>query len=65
LGEIGVQALPRSLGEALQAFDEDPFVAAVLGGELKSEFIKYKMAEWEEYNLTISPWEIRKYARLY
>lgn len=65
LDKLGVQSLPRSLGEAIEAFDSDPFVERVLGPELKKEFIKYKSAEWEEYNLTISPWEIRKYARLY
>ena len=65
LAELGVQRLPRSLGEALEAFKSDPFVEETLGAELRNEFIKYKEEEWEEYNLTITPWEIRKYARLY
>ncbi len=65
LAELGVQSLPRSLGEAIEAFNEDPFIEQVLGAGLKSEFIKYKSEEWEEYNLTVSPWEIKKYARLY
>ncbi|PTX93054.1 type III glutamate--ammonia ligase [Spartobacteria bacterium LR76] len=65
LAELGVQHLPRSLGEAVAAFDRDPFVEQVLGAELKKEFITYKSAEWEEYNLTVTPWEIHKYARLY
>jgi glutamine synthetase len=65
LADIGVQSLPRSLGEAIDAFAGDPFITQVLGQELRDEFLKYKSAEWEEYNLTISPWEIKKYARLY
>lgn len=65
LAEIGVQSLPRSLGEAIHAFESDDFVTQVLGQELRDEFLKYKRAEWDEYNLTISPWEIEKYARLY
>ena len=64
LGARGVQPLPKTLGEAVQAFAEDPFTE-VLGGALKQEFITYKRAEWEEYHQTVSQWEIDKYARLY
>lgn len=61
----GVQHLPRSLGEACEAFNADPFIERTLGKEFKSKFLKYKMAEWDECNLTISPWEIKRYARFY
>ncbi len=61
----GVQPLPKTLSEAVQAFEDAPFVEQVLGAELKREFITCKRAEWEEYHLTISQWEIEKYARLY
>jgi glutamine synthetase len=65
LAAKGVQALPHTLGEAVQAFEDDPFTEQVLGAELKKEFITYKRAEWEEYHQTVSAWEIEKYARLY
>jgi glutamine synthetase len=65
LAARGVQPLPKTLGEAVDAFEEDPFTEAVLGPELKREFIQYKRAEWEEYHQTVSQWEIDKYARLY
>ncbi len=65
LAQRGVQALPRNLGEAVQAFEDDPFTEQVLGSALKQEFITYKRAEWEEYHQTVSQWEIDKYARLY
>jgi glutamine synthetase len=65
LAARGVQALPRTLGEAVQAFEDDPFTKQVLGSALKQEFITYKRAEWEEYHQTVSQWEIEKYARLY
>ncbi len=65
LGKIGVQELPRTLGEAVEAFAADPFVEQVLGTGLRNEFIKYKRAEWEEYHQSISPWEINRYARLF
>ena len=65
LAARGVQALPRTLGEAVQAFEDDPFTEQVLGSALKQEFITYKRAEWDEYHQTVSQWEIEKYARLY
>lgn len=65
LAAKGVQPLPKTLGEAVQAFEDDPFTEQVLGSELKREFITYKRAEWEEYHQTVSQWEIEKYARLY
>jgi glutamine synthetase len=65
LAARGVQPLPKTLGEAVQAFEDDPFTEQVLGAELKREFITYKRAEWEEYHQTISQWEIDKYARLF
>jgi glutamine synthetase len=61
----GVHALPKTLGEAVEAFASDPFVEKTLGTELTREFITYKRAEWEEYHQTVSQWEIDKYARLY
>jgi glutamine synthetase len=65
LARIGVQELPRTLGEAVEAFASDPFVEKILGTELTQEFIRYKRAEWEEYHQSVSPWEINRYARLF
>jgi glutamine synthetase len=65
LEKIGVQELPRTLGEAVDAFAADPFVEKILGAELRGEFIKYKRAEWEAYHQTVSQWEIDRYARLF
>jgi glutamine synthetase len=61
----GVQPLPRTLGEAVEAFAADPFIEKVLGAELRDEFIKYKRAEWQDYHQNVSQWEIDRYARLF
>jgi glutamine synthetase len=61
----GVQPLPKTLAEAVDAFEADPFVERVLGAELKKEFVTLKRAEWEAYHTTVSTWEIEKYASLY
>jgi glutamine synthetase len=65
LGQAGVAELPRTLGEAVDAFAADPFIEAVLGSELTQEFIRYKRAEWEQYHQSVSQWEIDRYARLF
>lgn len=65
LAAKGVQPLPKTLAEAVDAFEADPFIEQILGAELKREFVNYKRAEWEEYHQTVSQWEIQRYARLF
>jgi len=65
LEKIGVQELPRTLDEAVDAFAADPFVEKILGRELAEEFIRYKRAEWTDYHQSVSQWEIDRYARLF
>jgi glutamine synthetase len=65
LAAIGVQPLPKTLAEAVDAFESDPFVERVLGTALRDEFVRYKRAEWEEYHQHVSDWEIRRYARFF
>jgi glutamine synthetase len=61
----GIEFLPQTLQEAVAAFAADPLVEKALGKGLRDEFIKYKTAEWEEYHLTVSQWEIERYSHLF
>jgi len=61
----GIEFLPRTLAEAVDAFADDPFVEKTLGKELRDEFIKYKTDEWNEYHRTVSAWEIERYSHLF
>ena len=65
LAALGIAELPRNLHEAVEAFAADPFVERVLGRELRDEFVHYKSEEWREYHLTVSQWEVDRYARLF
>jgi len=65
LKSAGVTELPRTLGEAVEAFEQDPFIESVLGADLTREFVRYKRAEWEQYHQSVSQWEIDRYARLF
>ncbi|MBR9912311.1 MAG: type III glutamate--ammonia ligase [Gammaproteobacteria bacterium] len=63
--ERGIEFLPRSLNEAIQAFAADPFIRATLGSGLTDEFIRYKQEEWNSYHQAISSWEIERYAHMF
>ena len=65
LAEQGIESLPRTLGEAVEAFAADAWFREVLGGELCDEFIRYKGAEWNDYHTSVSQWEIDRYARFF
>jgi glutamine synthetase len=60
-----IEFLPQTLAAAVHEFAIDPLVEATLGTELRDEFVTYKTAEWEEYHLTISKWEIERYSHLF
>lgn len=61
----GIEFLPRTLAEAVDAFEADPFVEKTLGKALRDEFIRYKRQEWNEYHTSVSRWEIDRYSHLF
>src|SRR3989344_1765061 len=63
--ERGIDFLPQTLQEAVQAFAADPLVERTLGKELRDEFITYKTQEWEAYHLSVSQWEVERYSHMF
>jgi glutamine synthetase len=61
LDSLGVRTLPRTLLEAVEAFDADPLMERVLGPELKKAYVDLKTEEWWDYHDEISPWEVQRY----
>ena len=61
LAEQGVQTLPRTLLEAIEAFGRDPLGAQVMGPELAASYQQLKSAEWGDYHNEISTWELDNY----
>jgi glutamine synthetase len=58
----GVPELPRTLQEAVAAFERDrEFMDRVLGSELRQSFAELKSSEWWSYHGEVSPWELRRY----
>jgi glutamine synthetase len=61
----GIQLLPQSLHEALDALDEDEVICHGLGMDLAREFIRLKRMEWTEYSRHVSEWETRRYLEFF
>jgi len=57
----GMGFLPRTLPEALAAFEADPVVAEALGSVISAEFVKVKRSELAAYDLHVHPWEREMY----
>ena len=56
-----VKKIPLSLGEALEALDEDEVIKAALPNEMYKVFEHYKRDEWERYMATVSDWDVEEY----
>lgn len=61
LAAMGVSVLPRTLLEAVEAFDDDPLGEEIMGPDLKASFVELKSREWWDYHNTVSAWEYDRY----
>jgi len=61
--EIGT--LPGSLGEALQALEEDDLIQQALGSHVTEKYLQAKYSEEEEYKKIVTDWELEKYMKYY
>lgn len=59
--ELGVDTLPRTLLEAVEAFAADPLSEEVCGADLRDAFVEVKSQEWWDYHNTVSQWEYDRY----
>jgi glutamine synthetase len=61
LEKRGIRQLPRTLLEAVTAFEADDLGRRVMGDELYRSYIDLKKSEWWSYHNSISQWEIDEY----
>lgn len=61
LVETGVQQLPGSLDAALGCLEADPVIQEALGDPLYDRFLEAKRAEWQEYAMQVTQWEVDRY----
>lgn len=59
--KAGIQSLPGTLLEAIEALEQDEFIKNVLGEHIAANYIKAKKAEWLSYRSQVTEWEINQY----
>ena len=62
---LGVDSLPASLEEAINAFIADPLMSEAMGPHITEKFVEAKTQEWNAYRRHVSKWEIDRYINRY
>ncbi len=65
LARLGVTMLPRTLGEALDAFSGCALARSVFGDDMYSSWLVNKQDEWLRYLNHVSDWERHRYLRFF
>ena len=61
----GIDSLPGSLSESVDAMEKDSVVAEALGRHIFDYYTAGKRREWDDYRTAVSDWEIAKYIITY
>ena len=56
-----IETIPASLEEAIIEYEKSKLVEDTLGEHLFKEYLKAKKAEWNDYKIQVTPWELQKY----
>jgi glutamine synthetase len=59
--KLGIQQLPETLGEAIEEMAGSELVLKALGEHVFTRYVDLKRAEWEDYRVQVSPWELERY----
>ena len=62
---LGIEALPGSLKEALEALKEDQLIKEALGDHVFERYVSSKEEEWKSYIKSVSEWELSRYLKAY
>ena len=61
----GIEQLPETLGEAIEAFRKDEFMKKVLGEHIFTKYLEAKEAEWHMFRAQVTDWEVEEYLYKY
>lgn len=61
MDDLGIEQLPETLGEALEAFERSSFVRKVLGEHVYTKYLAAKNAEWKKFRAEVTDWEVEEY----
>ncbi|HEU4448696.1 MAG TPA: glutamine synthetase family protein [Gaiellaceae bacterium] len=59
--ERGIVALPETLGEAIDELAGSELARKALGDHVFDTYVRLKRAEWDDYRVQLTPWELEKY----
>jgi glutamine synthetase len=57
----GIEQLPETLGEAIEVLADSDLVRRALGDHIFERYVELKRAEWEDYRIQVTRWELDKY----
>ncbi|MFW5929048.1 MAG: type I glutamate--ammonia ligase [Halobacteriota archaeon] len=63
--EYGIETLPGNLGEAIAELEADDVVYDALGPHVGPKFVEAKTAEYTDYKVAVSEWELDRYLETY
>jgi glutamine synthetase len=58
---LGIRQLPETLGEAIEELASSELVLKALGEHVFTRYVDLKRAEWEDYRIEVTPWELNRY----
>lgn len=61
LKELYIDTLPGSLYEAIKEMQQSKIMKEALGKHTYEEYINAKLAEWDEYRIRVTDWELKRY----
>jgi len=59
--KLGIETLPGSLIEAIEALEKSELVKEILGEHIYNKFVENKKIEWDNYRMQVTKYEIEKY----
>ena len=62
--KMKIASLPGSLAEALDELSHDQVIRDVLGPVVYEAFHRAKAAEWDDYRINVSDWEVERYLEI-
>lgn len=64
LVNLNIDTLPESLHEAIQEFERDKLMKDALGEHTYKRYLEAKKAEWDEYRIQVTKWELDRYLEI-
>jgi len=58
---LGIEQLPETLGEAIEEMSKSELMLKALGEHVFTRYVDIKRAEWEDYRVQVSPWELERF----